>query len=139
MPVTVDILQAINTSVDQIPYVAGLGPTEPIDYWEYKPEAGKSWVCRDYVEDKAEKIRQLGFDPGNLRVILCWTEPVLPPPNSREYHSVLLVILDGANWILDSRFDSIYLWNDPPVDYRWDRVQISGTDQFEIVQESMIT
>ena len=138
MSITIDVLQTINSSVNVIPYVAGLGPTEVVDYWEYKPEPGKSWVCRDYVEDKAEQIRQMGFDPKNLRVVLCWTEPVLPPPDSREYHAVLLVVLNEANWILDSRFGLIYLWKDPPVGYKWDRVQIGGTDQFEAVQQSML-
>lgn len=123
-------LQTLNNSVNLIPYVAGMGPTEPIDYWTYRPEVGKSFVCRDYVEDKAERLRQSGWNPLDLTVVLCWTEPVLPPPNDREYHAVLAVKVGGETWILDSRFDTVYQPANTPADYQWDRQQIAGTVEF---------
>jgi predicted transglutaminase-like cysteine proteinase len=125
-----DELQALNTEVNKIPYQALPGPTEPVDYWTYQPEPGISFVCRDFVEDKAEQLRQRGVDPLTLTVLLLWTEPVLPPPNDREYHAVLCVDVDGGTLILDSRFDQVYPMGEPPVDYRYDRRQIAGTTDF---------
>jgi predicted transglutaminase-like cysteine proteinase len=138
MPVipTLDDLQALNSEVNVIPYVPGMGPTEPVDYWTYKPEAGKSWVCRDFVEDKADQLRQRGVDPLTLTILLLWTEPVLPPPNEREYHAILCVQLEGQNWLLDSRFTDIYQMDDPPVDYRYDRQQIPGTVDFRDLSQT---
>lgn len=129
-------LQELNAWVNQTPYVAGLGPTEPVDWWTWQPEPGQSFVCRDYVEAKAEALRDGGMDPSQLAVILCWTEPVLPPPNDREYHAVLLVKLGGESWVLDSRFTDIYPWSQPPADYRWDRVQVAGTTEFRPVEST---
>jgi predicted transglutaminase-like cysteine proteinase len=135
MPVipTLDDLQALNTDLNKLPFVPGMGPTEAVDYWTYKPEPGKSWVCRDYTEDKADQLRQRGVDPLTLTVLLLWTEPVLPPPNTREYHAVLCVDVGGQTLVLDSRFDPIYPIGEPPVDYQYDRRQIPGTDDFRDV------
>lgn len=135
---TLKELQAINTEVNKIPYVAGLGPTEPVDYWSYIPEKGKSWVCRDYVEAKAQQIRDTGMESYCLRTLLTWTEPLLPPPNEREYHAVLAVTMMGEVWILDSRFDPIYRWNAPPVNYKWDRIQLASSNEFELVTAEMV-
>lgn len=132
-------LQALNTEVNKIPYVALPGPTEPVDYWTYKPEQGKSFVCRDFVEDKAEQLRRGGIDPLTLMVVLLWTEPVLPPPNDREYHAVLAVDVSGEIWVLDSRFENIYRWDNPPADYEWDRQQIPGTTDFRDVSATGLT
>lgn len=126
-----DQLQAVNTEFNIIPYVAGMGPTEPVDYWAYQPEAGKSWVCRDYTEAKAERLRQAGWSPLALTVMLCWTEEL--PGIGREYHAMLAVGVDGETWMLDSRFPDIYQLDQPPADYRWDRRQIAGTTSFDPV------
>lgn len=129
------LLTQINTTINAIPYVATPGPTEPVDYWTYEPVPGQSWVCRDYTQSKAQWLRHHGFDPATLTVVLCWTEPEPPPPQAgeREYHAVLAVQGpdDVEPMILDSRFPDIYPLNAPPVDYRWDRRQVPGTDRFE--------
>lgn len=136
-----DQLQALNTSVNVIPYVAGQGPTEPVDYWSYKPEPGKSWVCRDYTEDKAEQLRQAGWSPLALLVMLCWTEVVLPvadpsnPTSGREYHAMLAVRVGDETWMLDSRASEIYLVGAPPYDYRWDKEQVPGSTGFRDVSQ----
>lgn len=141
---TVNDLQQLNVEVNQIPYVAGMGPTEPVDFWTWQPTSGTSWVCRDYVQRKAELLREAGFPPTDLMTVLCWTEPVMPatdesdPNSGREYHAVLRVVLENENWILDSRFSAIYLWSQPPVDYRWDRVQVAGSTEFESVNNDML-
>ena len=117
-------LAAVNLAVNTIPYQALPAPDEPWDWWSDAPVAGHSWVCRDYVLAKAERLRRLGWPPAALSVVLCWTE-------AGEYHAVLAVELAGGEpLILDSRFDDIYPMARPPAGYRWDCRQIAGTTGF---------
>lgn len=131
LPVTPDQqsqLQAVNTDVNAIPYIDLPGAHEPADWWTDVPVAGNSWVCRDFVLAKADRLKALGWPPADLSVILCWTEPV---DGQREYHAVLGVTVDGELWILDSRLPLPYLKSEPPLPYQWDRMQVAGTTEFE--------
>jgi len=120
-------LTGLNRSVNALPFIDH--GDEPYDYWHDTPEPGKSWVCRDYVEMKAERLRESGWDPKLLRVVLCWTEE----PDS-GYYAVLGVTVGSEIWILDSRADDPYLMQTPsPNGYRWDRIQVAGTVDFEPV------
>ncbi len=107
MPITsaqVAQLTTINLEVNAIPYQALPGPGEEPDWWTDVPEAGDSWVCRDYVLMKADKLRAAGWPASSLTVVLCCTEPVGDPPR-REYHAVLAVQVEDETWILDSRIE----------------------------------
>lgn len=116
-------LQAVNIEVNAIPYDAVPSPSEADDnVWKDAPDGG-SWVCRDYVLLKAEKLRAAGWPPLALTVVECWTE-------TDEYHAVLAVEVEGEDWILDSRFPDIYPMRSPPAPYRWDRRQVAGTLEF---------
>lgn len=123
-------LRSVNDEVNQLPFVETPGPTEPVDYWSYLPEPGKSFVCRDYTEGKAQRLREAGWPPLSLTVILCWTEPV-GNPQQRWYHAVLGVDCGGETWILDNRQPDIYWLDQPPAPYLWDRRQIAGTVNFQ--------
>lgn len=131
-------LQSVNTRVNAIPYNALTAPDEPPDWWTDSLVHGRSFVCRDYVLQKADELKALGWPASALTVILCFTEPVRPPPDDREYHAVLGVDVDGQTWVLDSRFDDIYLWTQPPADYRWDRQQIAGTTEFRDASTGLV-
>lgn len=138
-----DEFQRINNAVNQIPYVAGLGPTEPVDWWTYVPAPGQSWVCRDYVEDKAQQLRSMGFPYEDMRVVLCWTEHVVPPtddsPTSgREYHAILACDLDNRTYFLDSRTNEIYTYDSAPMDYLWDRIQMRSGNDFEPMTQDTV-
>lgn len=137
--ITVADLQRINTEVNAIPYQELPGPKEPFDWWTDIPVEGNSFVCRDFVLMKSDKLRDAGLPPTDMFVILCWTEIVTPvtnpddPTSGRIYHATLGVDLDGETWVLDSRFDQIYRMSEPPVDYRYDRRQVPGTVEFVTV------
>ncbi len=62
---------------------------EAPDTWKFKPD-GKGWLCRDYVQAKADQLREAGWDVAMLRSVLCYTEPVDGFPDG-EYHAVLAV------------------------------------------------
>ena len=117
----------INSQVNAITYDAAIGVTEGYDEWFDAPgtaDAPHSFVCRDYALMKARELRDAGFDPATLSIILCYTE-------LNEYHAVLGV-QDGADtWILDNRTPSPYLMSSPPYPYRWERRQIPGTTNYE--------
>ena len=91
----------VNAAVNRIPYDALPAPGEPADWWSDAPVAGRSWVCRDYVLMKADRLKALGWPAAALTVVLCWTE-------TGDYHAVLAVAADGDSngdaIILDSRF-----------------------------------
>jgi len=129
MSVSMEQLQAVNTKINQQPYVYP-SSTEQEDLWKDKPDGG-SWVCRDYVLSKADELILLGVSKLNMNIILCWTEPCVPPTDKnnggREYHAVLLVY---GSYILDSRFDPIYTMTSNPHGYIWDKKQIPGTLNF---------
>jgi predicted transglutaminase-like cysteine proteinase len=120
-------LQSVNETINEIPFNAIPGAYEPVDWWTDTPIAGNSFVCRDYVLCKAEKLKALGWAPSALTVTLCYVE-------TGEYHAVLTVD-DGEPqpWVLDSRFGQIYRMDQPPAAYRWDRRQVAGTTEFESI------
>jgi predicted transglutaminase-like cysteine proteinase len=116
----------INRAVNELPFDATPGVGEPPDWWTDQPMAGNSFVCRDYVLMKADRLKALGWAASALTVILCWTEP----PDS-GYHAVLGVELPGEEtWILDSRVTEPYPMSTPRLAYRWDRRQVAGTTEF---------
>jgi predicted transglutaminase-like cysteine proteinase len=122
-------LTALNREINAIPYTDLQGANEPADLWIDTPIPGEMWVCRDFVLAKAQRLRENGWRPSALQVVLCFTEP----PDS-GYHAVLSVTVDGEKWILDSRSDDPYLMQIPsPNLYTWERIQVAGTDQFEPV------
>lgn len=122
----------VNERINQIPYDAIEGAQEPPDWWSDIPAPGWSWVCRDYVLAKATALRNVGWDPRALTVIVCWTEPVDEPPQ-RERHGVLGVDVDGETWILDNRFPAPYRMRNPSADYLWEMRQIPGTTEWQAI------
>jgi predicted transglutaminase-like cysteine proteinase len=122
-------LENVNSEVNAIPFDATPGSSEPPDWWTNQPMVGNSFVCRDYVLMKADKLRALGWPESALTVILCWVEA----PDS-GYHACLAVQLPGDEvTILDSRVDEPYLMSAPRLPYKWDRRQVAGTTEFESI------
>lgn len=119
-------LQTINTAVNAIPYDALPGKGEPSELWTNVPIPGDSFVCRDYVQAKADALKAAGWPAEALTTILCYTESIPP----REYHAVLCVEIDGETIILDSRIDQVYPMSSPAFDYLWDKRQVAGTTGF---------
>lgn len=123
-------LSEVNREVNLVPYDALPGPGEEEDWWTNVLVPGNSFVCRDFVLMKADRLKALGWPASALTVVLCWTEPV-GVERTREYHAVLAVETgDAQPMILDSRFDRIYRMDEPLADYEWDRRQVAGTTGF---------
>ncbi len=120
----------INSEVNKIPYNEISGSNEPPDWWTDQVMAGNSWVCRDYVQMKADKLKDLGWGSDSLSTILCYVED---PPGG--YHAVLGLQVKDDNdiWICDSRVDEPYLMSKPPLKYTWDRKQIAGSVDFQSI------
>ena len=117
-------LRAVNTEINTQPFVLD-SPMELPDTWKCVPD-GKGWLCRDYVQCKAQRLREAGWpdDAGQLLTMLVYDE-------LGEYHAVLRVA-DGADeWILDNRAEDIYRRTSEPYAYRWYAMQVAGTDEFE--------
>lgn len=136
-------LEAVNLRINQIPYqLLATTVDEPYDMWRDTPVEGGSFPCRDYVMAKASALRDTGWDPKFLFGVLCWTERVMPDtdPNNlysgRERHAVLGVLVDYETFILDSRFDDLYRWDQPLADYLWEHAQISGTTNWRDVSQT---
>ncbi len=136
-PAIMTELTDLNREVNVLPYTDVQGHGEPFDWWTDIPVPGDSFVCRDYVLMKAQRLRVAGWNPSDLQVVLCWTEPT-----DYGYHAVLAVTVAHAaaqgmvieKWILDSRADDPYLMQTPsPNGYTWDRIQVAGTTEFEPV------
>jgi predicted transglutaminase-like cysteine proteinase len=122
-------LENVNSEVNALPFNDTPGVGEPPDWWSDEPAAGRSWVCRDYVLAKEDRLHALGWPTESMTIILCWVED---PPGG--YHATLGVQLPGDEvTILDSRADETYLMSAPPLAYKWDRRQIAGTTEFEPV------
>lgn len=136
-------LQSVNSEVNQIHYNAVMGIGEPPDWWSSVSVKGWSWVCRMFAEMKSDRLEALGWPENDLWTVICWTElvesPISGDPYSgRERHAVLEVRLPGETWILDSRFDAPYRWDDPPADYRWEGEQ-TPDDLFRDVSKTGLT
>lgn len=125
-------LRDVNTQANAIPYDDVQRLHEPADWWTDDPNAGGSFVCRDYVLLKAEHLRAFDWPASALTVVLCWTEPV-GNPQARAYHAVLAAEAGGETWVLDNRADDIYRWDAPPYPYRWERRQVAGTTEFKSI------
>lgn len=122
-------LEMINDAINVVPYVADNSSFgEPPDLWKFIPD-GKGFVCRDYAVAKAAELVAEGWQPADLSVVLCYTEPVPGFPDG-EYHAVLWAEAGGESWVLDNRAPQIYRWDQPPYPYRWALRQVAGTDGF---------
>ena len=119
-------LDDVNLTVNAIPYSDIPGPDEPPDWWTDQQMVGHSFVCRDYTQMKADRLRELGWPPSSLTVVLCYVE-------TGQYHAILAVEpTAGETWFLDNRLNYIYANTLPlPLPYRGDRRQIPGSAEYE--------
>jgi predicted transglutaminase-like cysteine proteinase len=128
-------LQQVQDEINAIPYIAQGTIAEPPDVYYDIPVAGGTWVCRMFVQAKAQKLEALGW-AGNpmLLEILCMLEA--PDPDAGEGHAVLQVCdpaigsSDPDPYILDSRQQALYRRNSPPPGYAWSYIQRASGDDF---------
>ena len=79
---------------------------ECIGPWELE-RRGKG-DCEDYTFAKYFMLKELGFDPHNLRMLTSFSD-------EHSNHATLLVLLDGELYILDNETDEIVTANNFPL------------------------
>lgn len=82
------LLQRINRDGNAFPY-----ETELVDDWT--PDGGRK-DCDSYASWKWLECEAAGISTDFMCIATCYTE-------TREYHAVLLVYMDGKVWVLDNR------------------------------------
>lgn len=121
-PEQVAWLQFTQDKINALPYEA-LGSDQTQDRWIDEPEPERVWECRDYTVAKAKLLREQGWPPADMTVVLCNTE-------LGDYHAVLACHAGDSIYILDNRCGPIYLWQAPVYSYTWLHQQIPGTTDF---------
>tara|TARA_R110000868_G_scaffold51826_1_gene163965 strand:+ start:455 stop:826 length:372 start_codon:yes stop_codon:yes gene_type:complete len=118
---TLAALRAVNAEINALPYKAGVEPL-----WQPITEAGGT--CSDYASAKFSRLLELGWPLLMLRLACCYVTDVAPPDN---YHAVLLVELEESGTVvLDNRYPDVMAYDLLP--YKWDRIQIAGTQNWEM-------
>lgn len=127
-------LDTVQGDGNALPYEALPGPQEPADWYTDVPVPWQSFVCRDYVQYKASRLKALGWDGALLRELVC--ELTAPDPDAGEWHAVLAVADpalgpgDPDPYILDNRQQNLYRQSVPPPGYRWRYLQVAGSAGF---------
>ena len=83
------LLQRINRDGNAFPY-----ETELVEDWT--PDGDRK-DCDSYASWKFLECLEAGISDEVMDIATCWTE-------TRGYHAVLLVYVEGKVWVLDNRF-----------------------------------
>lgn len=90
-------LRLVNTFWNTWPYREDMDNWGKQDYWEIPAEfLSKSGDCEDYAIAKYFTLKELGFDPHDMRIV------VLRDTVRNLAHAVLAVYLDGDALVLDN-------------------------------------
>jgi predicted transglutaminase-like cysteine proteinase len=96
------MLERLNRAINRHPYVAATDNWGRADYWETPFEfMSRNGQCEDYAIAKFMVLRALGFSDDDLRIL------VVRDVERRVDHAVLVVDLDGTQWLLDSVDDTV--------------------------------
>lgn len=96
-------LSKVNTFLNRWPYVEDIHNWQITDYWATPKEfLAKSGDCEDYAIIKYETLKELGFNPDDMRIA------VVMDDLRQIYHAVLVVYDNNSEpLILDSLFDAV--------------------------------
>jgi predicted transglutaminase-like cysteine proteinase len=96
------LLDHLNHAINAHDYVLASANWGRRDYWETPFEfMSRNGQCEDYAIAKFMILRALGFDNDTLRILV-----VRDVPRQLD-HAVLVVTLDGTDWLLDSLDDRV--------------------------------
>lgn len=97
-----DQLRLVNSFWNKWPYREDMVNWGRQDYWEIPAEfLAKSGDCEDYAIVKYYTLKELGFDPRSMRLV------VLRDTVRNLAHAVLAVYMDGDAYILDNLSNSV--------------------------------
>ncbi|UTW55640.1 transglutaminase-like cysteine peptidase [Kordiimonas sp. SCSIO 12610] len=97
-----DMLAKVNRYMNRSPYIVDPVNWGVPDYWATPQEFFfKDGDCEDYAISKYVTLLRLGFDAGQMRLV------ILQDENLRAAHAVLAVLVDGEQYILDNQIDQV--------------------------------
>jgi predicted transglutaminase-like cysteine proteinase len=95
-------LEAVNRYINRSPYITDLANWGVNDFWETLGEfIAKDGDCEDYAIAKYYSLKELGFDPSEMRIV------ILEDENLHVSHAVLAVFLNGQALILDNQLPDV--------------------------------
>jgi predicted transglutaminase-like cysteine proteinase len=96
-------LAAVHAYVNRVRWIDDQSNYGVSDYWATPDEFFvRGGDCEDYAFAKYDTLKQLGFAPEQMRIM------VLNDLKLREPHAVLLVLVDGRLWALDNNLRNIF-------------------------------
>lgn len=95
-------IRSVNRYINKTPYVQDIVNWGMEDYWETLFEFfTRNGDCEDYAMAKYFSLKQMGFDPKNLRIV------ILNDNNLRVLHAVLAVYEGDKVYILDNQIKTV--------------------------------
>ncbi|MBI1274995.1 hypothetical protein GC177_03370 [bacterium] len=90
-------IYAVNDEMNRSPYITDLVNWGMDDYWETPLQfINRSGDCEDYAIAKYMTLRELGFSPEDMRIV------ILKDSNINMMHAVLVVSFNGRALVLDN-------------------------------------
>lgn len=95
-------LNAVNRMVNAVSYVSDEENWGAADHWATPGEFySRSGDCEDFAIAKYVALKQLGFDPASMRIV------VLVDRQRHKYHAVLMIDTDMGRLILDNQIAEV--------------------------------
>lgn len=95
-------MEAINRHMNHAPYITDIVNWGVQDYWAtLRQFFQKDGDCEDYAIAKYFSLKNLGFDPNDMRIA------VVQDTNLDVAHAVLVVYVDNKTWILDNQIPQV--------------------------------
>jgi predicted transglutaminase-like cysteine proteinase len=102
-----DILKSVNSYVNKVKYIKDSKIWGKSDYWATPSEFfAKGGDCEDYVIAKFAILKKIGFSANNMRLV------VLENMQKKLIHSILVVNLNGKDYVLDNERPHILTANE---------------------------
>lgn len=107
-------LSEVNRLINTCPFK----PDAP-DFDDWRPVDMSGGDCDSFAVAKLRALHMRGWPVANLRLATCWVE-------TGEYHCVLIARLNGVDYLLDNRSDTVVSVDHMDPRYKTDRVQANG-------------
>ena len=111
---TLDDLREVNRLINTCPF-----KPDPPDFDDWRPADEKGGDCDSLAVAKLRALHKRGWPIKDLRLATCWVE-------TGEYHCVLIARLNGVDYLLDNRSDTVVDVDHMDPRYKTDRVQANG-------------
>lgn len=102
-----DIINSVNKYINKVKYVSDISLWGKGDYWATPFQfMSKGGDCEDFAIAKFFMLREIGFSNDDLQIVVLYDE------NKEMMHSILLVNIEGQQYMLDNNKDEIFKSSD---------------------------